>query len=54
MDMGVAVTTIPSPAALGSVCGIALRMEPEETERAERLLEAAGLGWTGRTAVQDV
>lgn len=53
-DVGVPSVVIPTPEALGAHCGVALRLEPGDTVRAERVLEAAGLGWTGRTAVQDV
>jgi hypothetical protein len=54
VDMGVTVTAIPSPSELGSLCGVALRIEPRDADRAERFLTASGLLWTGRTAVQDV
>lgn len=53
-DMGLDVTPIPAPAELGALCGIAIRLDPSDTNRAEALLEAAGMSWTGKTAVQDV
>lgn len=41
-DLGVSVTPIPAPAELGgALCGIALRIEPSDTERALTLLDHA-------------
>jgi len=42
-DMGVDVVPVPAPKSLGQLCGIALRVRPEESERASDLLEAAGI-----------
>jgi len=42
-DMGVDVVPVPAPKSLGQLCGIALRVLPEESERASDLLEAAGI-----------
>jgi hypothetical protein len=53
-DMGVATVPIPAPRSLGSLCGIALRLQPEETARAEGLLENAGIRPTGRARIEDV
>lgn len=53
-DMGVDVVPIPAPAALSAMCGIALRIPPEELERAERYLERAGLKVVNRTQIEDV
>jgi len=39
---GVSVTPVPSPKALGELCGIALRVTPEDAAHARRLLESAG------------
>lgn len=52
-DSGFAVTAIPAPLALGSLCGIALRMEPAEADAAERMLALAGLARTGRMDLLD-
>lgn len=53
-EAGVAVTAVPSPKELGELCGIALRVEPEEAVRAERLLASAGKDPRGRAEIEDV
>lgn len=40
---GVAVTPVPSPKELGDLCGIALRVAPDDAVHARRLLESAGM-----------
>lgn len=40
-DMGIDVVPIPAPAAIGAQCGIALRVPPDQSERAARYLENA-------------
>lgn len=52
-DLGVLVTPVPAPKALGSLCGIALRIDPDEASRALELLARAGIRVTGRTKVED-
>jgi hypothetical protein len=46
-DLGIPATPIPAPKSIGgALCGIALRLEPADVERAETLLERADLaGW---------
>jgi Protein of unknown function (DUF3343) len=39
---GVPVTPVPSPKEIGELCGIALRVAPEDDAHAQRLLEGAG------------
>jgi hypothetical protein len=51
---GVRVVPVPSPKELGDLCGIALRVEPEETDHVERLLAGARLGWKARVEIEDV
>jgi hypothetical protein len=51
---GVAATTIPSPRALGELCGIALRVTPEDAEAAEDALAAAGAHPRARAEIQDI
>lgn len=53
-DLGVEVVAIPSPKALGDLCGLALRLELAEEERAARYLEDAGMAPTSRLRVEDL
>jgi hypothetical protein len=53
-DMGLPVVPIPTPRSLGSVCGIALRLEAADAPRAEELLVNAGLEWTAHARIEDV
>ena len=50
----VAATPIPTPRELGSLCGIALRLELADTGPAETALAAAGIAWTGRVEIDDL
>jgi hypothetical protein len=51
---GVVVTPVPSPKELGDLCGIALRVAPEDAVHAERLLESAGMPPKRRAEMRDV
>lgn len=53
-QMDVDVVPVPTPKAMGALCGIALRVEVAEAGRAETLLERAGLAWSGRVRQRDV
>jgi len=53
-DMGVAVVPVPAPKSIGRLCGIALRVEPAESDRAEELLANAGMEPNARVEVEDV
>jgi hypothetical protein len=53
-DASLSVTPIPAPRELGSLCGIALRVEPVVTPSVEAALAAAGLRWTARAEIADV
>jgi hypothetical protein len=49
----VPVTPIPAPRELGSLCGIALRVEPEDAVRLELTLASADLRWVARGDIED-
>jgi len=53
-DLGITVVPIPAPKTLGALCGIALRIELADEQRANAYLEAAGIGVTARTSIEDV
>jgi hypothetical protein len=50
----IAVTPIPAPRELGSLCGIAMRVEPADAPRVEAALAAGGLAWSARADIDDV
>ena len=52
-DMGIEIVTIPAPASIGTRCGIALRMPPEQSQRAARYLENAGLALAMQVEMED-
>lgn len=52
-DLGIEVVPIPTPASLGALCGIALRVPPEDAERAETYLERAGFRWSAKVTIED-
>jgi hypothetical protein len=53
-DLGVAVVPVPAPKSIGRLCGIALRVEPADAERAEALLSNAGIEPTARVEIEDL
>jgi hypothetical protein len=53
-DADVLVVPIPAPRTLGSLCGIAMRVEPDEVGRAEEALSGSGLQWSARSEMFDV
>jgi ribosomal protein L7Ae-like RNA K-turn-binding protein len=53
-DMGVDVVPIPTPKSIGALCGIALRLEPDQLERAMRYLDRAGIEVAGTASIEDV
>jgi len=53
-DLGIDVVPVPAPKALGALCGIALRIPPEQLERAERYLGRAAINVIGTTRIEDV
>jgi len=53
-DLGIDVVPIPAPSAIGSLCGIALRIPPEQASRAEKYLLRGGIEVIGTTLIEDV
>lgn len=54
-DLGVAVIPIPVPKVLGGqLCGIALRIDLAEAERARSLLDRAAMSPSATSEMQDV
>lgn len=54
-DLGIGVTPIPAPRSLdGALCGIALRLEPSDLDRALELLGRAGIEPSGSSTIEDV
>jgi hypothetical protein len=54
LDMGIEVVPIPAPKTLGALCGIALRVEPADEQRAMSYLSGAGIAVGARGEVEDV
>lgn len=52
--VGLPVTPVPSPRELGELCGVALRVAPEDSAHAERLFESAGTPARARAEMRDV
>jgi hypothetical protein len=53
-DLGIEIVPIPAPPSVSGGCGIALRMLPEELDRAIRYLESAGIQIAGKQEIDDV
>jgi len=53
-DMGLDVVPVPAPKVLGTLCGIALRIPPEQEERAKRYLHNAQITLVASSVIQDV
>ena len=51
---GVSVVPIPAPRVLGASCGIAMRVTPEDSASAERMMSEGRVGWTSRAVMHDV
>lgn len=51
---GVPAVTIPSPKELGELCGIALRVAPDDAEAAESALALAGAPPRARADITDL
>ena len=54
IDLGIQVVPVPAPAALGRMCGIALRLDPADTETALNYLERSGIEVAARADITDV
>lgn len=52
-DMGIDVVPIPAPGELGKLCGIALRVEPGQADRAGTYLQRAEIAVVGRVSIED-
>jgi len=50
----VPVTAIPSPRDLGELCGIAMRVAPQDTKAAEAVLGRAGLPPRASVEIDDI
>lgn len=44
---------VPSPKALGALCGIAVRVLPEDVPVAEAAMVTGGVEWTAKTTLRD-
>ena len=53
-DVGIEVVPIPTPAAIGAGCGIALRLDPSDDARASEYLARAGIQVAARVDIEDV
>lgn len=53
-EAGIPVIVIPSPRELGEICGIAMRIEPGDSEAAERALAGAGMAPRARAEFLDL
>ena len=51
---GVRVTPVPTPAALGALCGIAMRLPLAEEPAARAALEACDIGITAAIELDDI
>lgn len=51
---GIAAVAIPSPRALGELCGVALRVDPAEAREAEDALSDAGLSPVASAEIDDL
>lgn len=52
-DMGIDVTPIPAPPETSANCGIALRLEPGDVDRALVYLDRVGIEVASKTAMKD-
>lgn len=52
-DMGLDVVPVPAPRTLAGMCGIALRVPPEQAVSADRFLANGGVPPAARTEVED-
>ena len=53
-DLGIDVVPIPAPKTIGALCGIALRIEVDDEDRAVACLDAAGITVAARVRIEDV
>jgi transposase len=53
LDAGVPVLLIPTPKILGTLCGLAARVEQSDRPRARSVLEKAGIIVSGEAHIED-
>lgn len=53
-DLGFTVTPIPAPPGLSATCGIALRIEMDDSERVHLYLDRAGISVARRGVIEDL
>ena len=53
-DLGIEVVPIPAPKTVGTRCGIALRLELSDEERAIAYVGAAGIPLLARVQIEDI
>lgn len=53
-DLGITVVPMPAPKSLGALCGIALRLELADEERAVAYLSAVDIVVTSRALIEDI
>jgi hypothetical protein len=53
-DAGLTVVPIPTPRSVGALCGIALRLPPEQAASAEEVLRVVGIAPSNRVEIEDV
>jgi hypothetical protein len=53
-DLGIEVVPIPTPKTVGARCGIALRLEIADEDRAVGYLENAGIAVAHRSQIEDL
>jgi len=53
-DLGIEVVPVPTPKALGALCGIALRVPSGDAERAATYLERASIEPSKTLDIEDV
>jgi hypothetical protein len=52
-ERGIDVVTIPAPKPIGALCGIALRVAPDQAERALGYLQRAGITPSATIELED-
>ncbi|MBE0476351.1 MAG: DUF3343 domain-containing protein [Coriobacteriia bacterium] len=50
---GIPVVPIPTPASLGALCGIALRVAPGDAPAAERVMKSGGIRPSASVSFED-
>lgn len=53
-DLGIDVVPIPAPKSIGALCGIALRLQPDDEPRALEYLKGAAIDVAARATMEDL